>query len=59
MPKKGNRGITWQKRAPKNRILFLQQYLLDNTVSTEDLIRICEENSFKVNRRTIKDCLFS
>jgi predicted DNA-binding transcriptional regulator YafY len=44
----------------KNRILFLQQYLLDHTdddhaLSTEDLIRICEESGFKANRHTIKD----
>ena len=44
----------------KGRILFLEKYLLNHTdddyaVSTEDLIRICEENGYKANRHTIKD----
>lgn len=44
----------------KGRILFLERYLLDYTdddysVSTEDLIRIYEENGYKANRHTIKD----
>lgn len=44
----------------KGRILFLQQYLLNHTddehsVTTEDLIRICEENGYKANRHTISD----
>lgn len=44
----------------KGRILFLERYLLDHTdddhsVSTEDLIRIYEENGYKANRHTIKD----
>ena len=41
----------------KGRILFLERYLLDYTdddysVSTEDLIRIYEENGYKANRMT-------
>ncbi len=44
----------------KGRILFLEKYMLNHTdddhaLSTEDLIRICEENGFKANRHTIKD----
>lgn len=44
----------------KGRILFLERYLLDHTddnhaFSTEDLIRIYEENGYKANRHTIKD----
>ncbi len=44
----------------KGRILFLERYMLDhtddeNSVSTEELIRIYEENGYKANRHTIKD----
>ncbi len=44
----------------KWRILFLEKYLLNHTdddhaVSTEDLVRIYEENGYKANRHTIKD----
>lgn len=44
----------------KGRLLFLEHYLLDNTdeehpVTTEELIRICENYGYKANRNTIRD----
>lgn len=44
----------------KGRILFLERYLLnhtddENSVSTENLIRIYEGHGYKANRHTIKD----
>lgn len=44
----------------KSRVLFLQQYLYENTddnhsISTNDLIAVLEANGFKANRKTVKD----
>lgn len=44
----------------KGRLLFLEQYMLEHTdddhlLTTDDLIRIYEENGFKANRNTIRD----
>jgi hypothetical protein len=46
--------------AEKGRLLFLERYLLDHTddnhsVTTNELIRVYEENGFKANRDTIRD----
>ncbi len=48
------------ENSTKGRILFLRKYFLnhtddDHTVSTEDLVRIYEENGYKANRHTVKD----
>ena len=44
----------------KGRILFLERYMLELTddehsITTDDLIRIYEENGYKANRNTIRD----
>lgn len=44
----------------KGRILFLERYMLEHTddehtITTDDLIRIYEENGYKANRNTIRD----
>lgn len=46
--------------ATKSRLLFLQQYLYENTddnhcISTNDLIAMLEDNGFKANRKTVRD----
>ena len=46
--------------AEKGRLLFLERYLLDHTddnhsVTTNELIRVYEENGFNANRDTIRD----
>ena len=46
--------------ATKSRLLFLQNYLFENTddnhsISTNDLIAVLEANGFKANRKTVKD----
>ena len=48
----------------KGRILFLQKLLLDHTddnhsFTMEELIRICEENGYKVTRHTISNDIFT
>ena len=44
----------------KARLLFLEHFLLENTdeahpVTSDDLIRIYEENGYKANRNTVRD----
>ena len=46
--------------ATKSRLLFLQKYLYENTddnhsISTNDLIKVLEENGFQTNRKTVKN----
>lgn len=46
--------------ATKSRLLFLQKYLYENTddnhsISTNDLIKVLEENGFQTNRKTLKN----
>ena len=44
----------------KGRLIFLAKYLMDqtddqNTVTVEDLIQICKEQGYTVNRNTLRD----
>ena len=43
----------------KGRLLFLERYMMEHTdddhvITTDELIRIYEENGFKANRNTVK-----
>ena len=53
-------GMSSIKHPSKSRIVFLLQYLFENTddyhsVSTNDLVMILVENGFSANRKTIRD----
>ena len=44
----------------KGRLLFLAKYLMEqtddqNAVTVEDLIRVCEEQGYTVNRNTLRN----
>ncbi len=49
-----------KRTATKSRILFLLQYIFENTddnhsISTNDLIKVLDENGFSANRKTVRD----